>query len=207
LLDTGVFGEDRYFDVFVEYAKAATTDMLIRISVANRGPEPAALQLLPTLWFRNSWAWWPDRPKPSLQAPPAANGAGAIAASHADLGQYLFYCEGNPALLFMENDTNNERLFGTPNATPYVKDAFNDYVVAGRGDAVNPNRIGTKAAALYSLTLPGVRLGQSGFGSPALRPPSPLATVMRRSLRSASARPTRSIGRSSRPAPMATRPI
>ena len=151
LLDTGIFDENRYFDVFVEYAKAAPADILIRISVANRGPEEAELHLLPTLWFRNTWTWWPDQPKPALQAVPANGSAGIIAASHASLGDYFFHCEGDPPLLFTENDTNNERIFGTPNPAPYVKDAFNNYLVAGRQDAVNPSRTGTKAAAHYRL--------------------------------------------------------
>jgi len=152
LLDTGVFNEDRYFDVFVEYAKAAPTDILIQISAANRGPEAAELHLLPTLWFRNVWTWWPDEPKPSLRAMPSAGGTGVISTSHV-LGDYWLYCDGDPPLLFTENDTNNERIFGTPNASPYVKDSINDYVVAGRAEAVNPNRTGTKAAAHYRLDI------------------------------------------------------
>jgi hypothetical protein len=152
LLDTGIFNENRYFDVFVEYAKASPTDILIQISVANRGPEAAALHALPTLWFRNTWTWWPDLPKPSLRQMPGQNTV-TIETSHAELGGFLGYCDGNPRLLFTENDTNNERLFGTPNATPYVKDAFNTYVVAGRQDAVNPNQTGTKAAAYYRVTV------------------------------------------------------
>jgi hypothetical protein len=118
LLDTGVFNENRYFDVFVEYAKAGPNDILIQISVANCGPEAAGLHLLPTLWFRNTWAWWPDQPKPSLRRQPGQN---TIEATHAELGCFLLQCDGNLALLFTENDSNNEQLFGTPNATPYVK--------------------------------------------------------------------------------------
>jgi hypothetical protein len=154
LLDTGVFNEDRYFDVFVEYAKATPTDILIEISVANRGPETATLHVLSTLWFRNTWSWWPDQPKPSLSAMSAAGGAGVISASHAALGDYRLYCDGDPPLLFTENDTNNERVFGTPNTTPYVKDAFNTYLVGGKQEAVNPDRTGTKAAAHYRLKVP-----------------------------------------------------
>jgi hypothetical protein len=151
LLDTGIFNNNWYFDVFVEYAKAGPSDILIQISVANRGPEAAELHVLPTLWFRNTWTWWPDQPKPSLRRMPGENAT--IEASHAELGDYLLYCDGKPSLLFTENDSNNERLFGTRNATPYVKDAFNTYVVAGRQDAVNPARTGTKAAARYRLTI------------------------------------------------------
>jgi hypothetical protein len=150
LLDTGIFNDDRYFDVFVEYAKATPTDILIQIHVANRGPEAASIHVLPTLWFRNTWTWWPDEPKPSLRQKLGENTV-AIETSHAELGGFLLHCDGNPRLLFTENDTNNERLFGTPNATPFVKDGINGYVVAGRQEAVNPNPIGTKAAAHYQL--------------------------------------------------------
>ncbi len=152
LLDTGIFNEDRYFDVFVEYAKAGPTDILVQISVVNRGPEAASIHALPTLWFRNTWTWWPDEPKPSLRQKPGENTV-TIETSHAELSGFMLHCDGNPRLLFTENDTNNERIFGTPNATPYVKDAFNAYVLAGRQEAVNPNRIGTKAAAHYQLNV------------------------------------------------------
>jgi Glycosyl hydrolase family 63 C-terminal domain len=152
LLDTGVFDEDRYFDVFVEYAKAAPTDILIRISVVNRGPEASSLQALPSLWFRNTWSWWPDQPKPSLRQRPGENSV-AIEISHAELVGFLLHCDQKPRLLFTENDTNNERLFGGLNATPYVKDGINDHVVAGRDNAVNPAQTGTKAAAHYLLSV------------------------------------------------------
>jgi hypothetical protein len=151
LLDTGIFNGDRYFDVFVEYAKASATDILIQIGICNRGPDEAVVHVLPTLWFRNIWAWWPDEPKPSLKDAAGKNGAAAIGATDAQLGDYFLHCEGNARLLFTENETNNERLFGTSNSTPYVKDGINDYVVAGREDAVNPNHTGTKAAAHYQL--------------------------------------------------------
>jgi len=131
LLDTRIFNDDRYFDVFVEYAKATPTDILIQISVANRGPEPAELHVLPTLWFRNIWSWWPEQPKPSLREVTGDSGVVTIAASHAELGDCCGYFDGNPRLLFTENDTNNKRLFGTPNTTPYVKDGINNYVVSG----------------------------------------------------------------------------
>jgi hypothetical protein len=119
LLNTGIFNRDRYFDVFVEYAKATPTDILIQISVCNRGPEAASIHVLPTLWFRNTWAWWPDQPKPSLRQRPGENTV-IIETSHAELGGFLLHCDGNPPLLFTENDTNNERVFGTPNPTPYI---------------------------------------------------------------------------------------
>src|SRR5271154_3609193 len=173
LLDTGIFNGDRYFDVFVEYAKASPTDMLIQISVANRGPEAATLHVLPSLWFRNTWMWWPDQPKPSLREVREASSVGTIAASHPELGDYSLSCEGNPRLLFTENDTNNERLFGTPNASPYVKDGINNFVVAGRQDAVNPNRTGTKAAAHYQVNVGAgatsvirLRLSDAAAGNP-----------------------------------------
>ncbi len=152
LLDTGIFNDDRYFDVMVEYAKATPTDILIQISAANRGSEPAELHVLPTLWFRNTWTWWTDQPKPSLRQMPAQNTV-TIETSHAELGDFLLHCDGNPRLLFTENDTNNERIFGRPNTTPYVKDGINDYVVSGRQEAVNPSQTGTKAAAHYQLDI------------------------------------------------------
>src|SRR5208283_3981276 len=146
LLDTGVFNEDRYFDVFVEYAKQSPEDILIQISVANRGPEPATLHVLPTLWFRKTWTWWPGTPKPSLKQVSGQKGAQAVAASHAGLGERYLYCEGDVPLLFTENETNNERIFGTPNASPYVKDGINNCVVNGDHNAVNPAKAGTKSA-------------------------------------------------------------
>ena len=158
LLDTGIFNGDRYFDVFVEYAKQSPEDILIQISVSNRGPEPAPVHVLPTLWFRNTWTWWPGTPKPSLKQVSGQKGAKAVAASHADLGERYLYCEGDVPLLFTENETNNERIFGTPNASPYVKDGINNYVVNGRQDAVNPEKTGTKSTAHYELQ---VRAGQT----------------------------------------------
>jgi hypothetical protein len=143
--------EDRYFDVFAEYAKAAPGDILIEITACNRGPEVAQLYVLPTLWFRNTWAWWPDQPKPSLREAAGENGASMIEALHSELGSFFLHCQGRPPLLFTENDTNNERLFGTPNPTPYVKDGINNYIVSGMQAAVNPNGTGTKAAANYGL--------------------------------------------------------
>jgi len=153
LLDTGVFDEDRYFDVFVEFAKQSPEDLLIQISVVNRGPEAAEIDVLPTLWFRNTWTWWPGTPKPSLKQVSGQNGAQAVAASHADIGERYLYCEGDAALLFTENETNNKRLFGTLNASPYVKDGINDYVVHGHHGSVNPGKTGTKSAAHYQVNV------------------------------------------------------
>jgi hypothetical protein len=147
LVDTGVFDEDRYFDVVVEYAKAEIDDILIRVSVTNRGPEAAECHLLPTLWFRNTWSWQAGSPRPRL----AAGRAGVIEADHESLGLRWLAVEGAPDLLFTENETNFERLYGAANATPYVKDGIDDYVVHGRREAVNPAREGTKAAAHYRL--------------------------------------------------------
>jgi hypothetical protein len=151
LLDTGLFEEDRYFDVFVEYAKESPTDILIQISVCNRGPDAASVDVLPTLWFRNLWSWSPDSPRPLLSEFTTESGLGAVAASEAGLGDYVLYCEGKPKLLFTENETNNQRLFGSPNAGRYVKDGINDFVVTGKQAAVNPGQTGTKAAAHYQL--------------------------------------------------------
>ncbi len=153
LLDTGVFNEDRYFDVFVEFAKGSPEDLLIQISVINRGPETAEIDVLPTLWFRNTWTWWPGTPKPSLKGILGQNGAHAVAASHADLGERYLYCEGDATLLFTENESNNERLFGRPNDSPYVKDGINNYVVQGNHSAVNPEKIGSKSAAHYKVNV------------------------------------------------------
>ena len=153
LLDTGIFDSDRYFDVFVEYAKQSAEDILIQISISNRGPESATLHVLPTLLFRNTWTWWPDTVKPSLKKAGSKKDAAIIAASHDQLGDRYLYCEGNTELLFTENETNNERIFGTPNASPFVKDGINNHVVNGKKDVVNPQGTGTKAAAHYSITV------------------------------------------------------
>jgi hypothetical protein len=152
LLDTGVFDEDHYFDVFVEYAKAGPEDILVRITAVNRGPEAAELHLLPTLWFRNDWSSWIAHPagKPMLKQVEGPAGAGAVTAAHPLLGAYGWYCEGDAALLFTENETNNERLFPNySNASPYVKDGINNCVVLGQQGAVNPEKTGTKVAAHY----------------------------------------------------------
>jgi Glycosyl hydrolase family 63 C-terminal domain len=153
LIDTGIFNDDRYFDVFVEYAKQSPEDLLVQISVSNRGPDRAVLHVLPTLWFRNTWTWWPGTPKPSLKSISAQKGVSVVTATHAELGTRYLYCEGDVPLLFTENETNNTRLFGTPNASRYVKDGINNYVVQGEQDAVNPDRTGTKSAAHYQLQI------------------------------------------------------
>ena len=159
LLDTGVFNEDRYFDVFVEYAKGGPEDILVQITAINRGPEAAELHLLPTLWFRNDWASWMARPseKPMLKRVEGPAGTGAIAVEHPILGKYYLYCEGDVPLLFTENETNNARLFPEhSNASPYVKDGINNCVVNGQQAAVNPDRRGTKVAGHYRLkVVPG----------------------------------------------------
>ena len=151
LLDTGVFSDGLYFDVVVEYAKAGPSDLLVQISISNRGPEAADLHVLPTLWFRNTWTWWAGRPKPLLQRAAEQDGHSVVTAAHAELGNYVLHCDGVPELLFTENETNNARLFGTPNASPYVKDGIHDHVVHGQLQAVNPDQRGTKAAAHYRL--------------------------------------------------------
>jgi hypothetical protein len=149
LLDTGIFDDDRYFDVFVEYAKADPEDLLVKISVHNRGPEAAQIHLLPTLWFRNTWSWGEGEQKPAIQAD-----KGTIRASHPKLGDYTLQCEGATELLFTENETNASRLWGQPNPSAFVKDGFHEYVVTGSANSVNPAKVGTKAAAHYVLTVP-----------------------------------------------------
>ena len=158
LLDTGVFRDDRYFDVFVEYAKSGPEDILVRITAVNRGPDAADLHLLPTLWFRNDWSQWiaesnraPE--KPHIKQIEAPAGATAVAAAHPLLGAFIVSCEGDVPLLFTENETNHARLFGTQNESPYVKDGINECVVHGRQDAVNPDKHGTKVAAHYQVTI------------------------------------------------------
>lgn len=156
LLDTGIFDDDRYFDVFVEYAKAAPEDVLIRITICNRGPDSAPIDVLPTLWFRNTWSWPDGGSKPVLKLLEGAKDT-LIHVHHTDplfqefLQDYTLACEGTPLLLFTENETNHERIFGQPNAGPYVKDGINDYVVNGKVAGVNPEQTGSKASAAYHL--------------------------------------------------------
>jgi Mannosylglycerate hydrolase MGH1-like glycoside hydrolase domain/Glycosyl hydrolase family 63 C-terminal domain len=154
LWDTGVLRENRYFDITLEYAKAATDDILIRATVTNCGPETAELHLLPTLWFRNTWSWAEDRPRPNLRvARDHSDGVAIIEASHDALGEYRLICESAGPLLFTENETNLQLLYGVPNKSPYVKNAFHEAVVRGNSGAVNPDRMGTKAAAHYEKRL------------------------------------------------------
>ncbi len=160
LLDTGVFDQDRYFDVFVEYAKADPEDILIRITALNRGPDAAELHLLPTLWFRNTWSWGNDDDRPVAEAVKApVPGLAAVSVFHRELGQRWLLLEGEPELLFTENETNFARLFGVANRSPYVKDAFHDYLIHGQRSAINPVERGTKVAGHFPARLaPGAGL-------------------------------------------------
>ncbi|HQR44409.1 MAG TPA: glucosidase [Thermoanaerobaculia bacterium] len=154
LVDTGIFDEGRYFDVEVVYAKAGPEDLLIRITATNRGAEAAPIDLLPTLWFRNTWRWGRDPYVPSITGqPPAGPGAGPLLAAHRALGDYVLFADGADERLFTENETNAGLLFGAPSATPYVKDAFHEAVVSGRREAVNPAETGTKAAFRWRRTV------------------------------------------------------
>ena len=177
LLDTGVFDDGRYVDVHVEYAKAAPEDLVMRVTVHNRGPEAATVHLLPTLWFRNTWAW-PEgsdgelEARPRLRAVRREHGVSLVDVEHARLGRRQWVCGGAPPVLFTENDTNAERLFGTENDSPYVKDGIGRYVVEGDAGAVNPEALGTKAAAHYVLEVPAggsaavrLRLSEVGGGA------------------------------------------
>ena len=153
LIDTAVFDDNRYFDVFVEYAKAAPEDILIRVTAHNRGPEDASLHVLPTLWYRNTWSWVPGGIKPVMYDFSEC-GRPTIHAAHPDLGNYYLLCDGADELLFTENETNNERIFGVSNTSPYAKDGINNYIVRQQMSAINPARRGTKAAAYYLLSVP-----------------------------------------------------
>ncbi len=152
LLETGIFDDDRYFDVIVEYAKAAENDILIKISVVNRGPEPASIHLLPTLWFRNTWSWgYPSGPMGDVEGKPQLmiEDEATMKAEHPGQETYFLYAEGPEETLFTENETNKQRLYGVENDTPYVKDAFHRYLLEGDSAAVNEDQVGTKAAFLY----------------------------------------------------------
>ncbi len=155
LVDTGIFDDDRYFDVFTEYAKASPDDVLIRIRVFNRGPEEATLHLLPTIWFRNTWSWGLGAERQRLRAGEARRGRRLIEVDSEYYGRLELACEGEPELLFTENESNSGRLWGTDGDARFAKDAFHDYVIHGARDAVNPDRVGSKSAAHYSLAIPG----------------------------------------------------
>jgi hypothetical protein len=157
LLDTGVFDDDRYFDVFVEYAKAEPNDLLMQVTVHNRGPEEAVLHLLPQLWFRNTWSWKEEISKPRLMAA----GPSAVEVSHPDLGEYALYAEDEPTFLFCDNETNVARLYEVNGAKAYYKDAFHNYVVKGDRFAVNPEQTGTRTAAHYVLQVPAGDLARA----------------------------------------------
>src|SRR5512132_780426 len=155
LLDTGVFNSGRYFDVDVIYSKASPEEVHVRITAHNRGPEAAELHLFPTLWFRNTWSWGDAIAKPMLRSEsPPADAAWLVRADHPQLGAYCLYGRQRARLLFTENESNAERLWGQPNATPYVKDSFHRFVVDGENDAVNPEGIGTKFAAWHKVSIP-----------------------------------------------------
>jgi hypothetical protein len=154
LVDTRIFSGNRFFDVYVEYAKATPEDILIRISAYNRGPETASLDLLPTLWFRNTWSWGRDNWRPTLAGAEDLSGAAVIRAEHRYYGPRWLVCQDHPELLFTENETNFQRLFGVGNRTPHVKDGINDYIVHGVRNAVNPLPEGTKVAASYHVPIP-----------------------------------------------------
>jgi len=157
LLDTGVFNEDRYFDVFIEYAKEGPEDILVKITAINRGPEAAELHLMPTLWFRNNWSSWIAESnratvKPNMTQIKSPKGVSTLKAQHSLLGEFTLSFDGDIPLLFTENETNHELLFpGTKNESPHVKDGINDFVVKGNKNAVNPENTGTKAAGHYQL--------------------------------------------------------
>ena len=153
LLDTGIFDEDRYFDVFVEYAKAEPEDILIQVTVCNRGPEPAEIHILPTLWFRNTWSWGRKGEKPELKILGAGVDVRAVAAQHRLLGERFLYCEGAVDVLFTENETNTQRAFNQPNQQSYCKDGIIQAVVHGNKSAINPELRGTKASAHYRFTV------------------------------------------------------
>ncbi|HVX14992.1 MAG TPA: glucosidase [Pirellulales bacterium] len=170
LLDTGIFDQDRYFDVFVEYAKYSPEDILVQINVHNRGPEAAELSVLPTLWFRNQWSWHSMAERPTLEQVPGTALQSTVRASDAVLGERFLYCDAEVPLLFTENETNTQRIFGVPNRSPYVKDGIDNFVVQGQAAAVNPEKRGTKVSPFYRLS---VAPGQSQTVRLRLTPLSP----------------------------------
>jgi len=151
LIDTGIFNEDHYFDIFIEYAKNDPEDILIKISICNRSPEDASLHVLPTLWFRNTWDWGYDPYKPAL----AASGSGTVHIRHENHGDYFFYCKDNPEWLFTDNETNVKKLYSAENKTGFFKDGVNNYIIHGESSAVNPEKKGTKAAANFNVLIKG----------------------------------------------------
>jgi len=153
LFDTGVFKENRYFDVLLEYAKADYEDVLIKITATNRGPDPADIHVLPTVWFRNTWSWGKDLRRPTVRNSPAGGGAICAEVEHWQYGKRWFLCDGSPQLLFTENETNYVKLFNYRERVPYTKDAFHEYVIHGNQQAVNPEQSGTKMAARYAFRL------------------------------------------------------
>ncbi|HVO32546.1 MAG TPA: glucosidase [Elusimicrobiota bacterium] len=154
LIDTGIFEDNRFFDVTAEYAKGGPNDILIRLRVANRGPEAALLHLLPTLWFRNAWSWKPGVAKPLLEQLPASSATESmVAATHESLGSFWWIAQRPDHFLFTDNETNHQRLFGTPNYSPYVKDGINNYLIHNDMAAINPRQLGTKASAYYRRIL------------------------------------------------------
>jgi hypothetical protein len=156
LLDTGIFDDDRYFDVFIEYAKAAPEDLLMRVTVHNRGPDTAEIHLLPQLWFRNTWSWKLDSVRPDI----SRTNRGVVTARHAEIGAYSLHSDGKPEILFCDNDTNVRRLYGMKDAAGYFKDAFHEYVVNGNEAAINPQCSGTKVGVLHKLTIPAAGSAQ-----------------------------------------------
>ena len=158
LSDTGIFDDGRYFDVFIEYAKASSEEILVRLTAWNRGPEAARLHLLPTIWFRNTWSWGPIEPaeheKPKLERMADMHGLPVMRVYHPQYGERWLYCEGSPQLLFTDNESNLRRLFGVPNRGFYQKDAINDFIIKGHRYRLNPEQLGTKAAAYYDLDIP-----------------------------------------------------
>jgi hypothetical protein len=154
LLDTGIFDDDRYFDIFIEYAKAGPEDIRIRFTAHNRGPESAVLHLLPTIYFRNTWSWYLDAKKPVMHSLGSLEDAVGISVGDCGIGEYELVFEGSPPLLFTENETNFTALYNGTNISGYAKDGIGEFVVDGRSAAVNPEFVGTKAAGLYDVTIP-----------------------------------------------------
>jgi hypothetical protein len=193
LIDTGVFAESRYFDLFMEYAKADVEDILIKVTAVNRGPEQADLQILPSLWFRNTWSWGRDDRKPNIKVISGAANCVTLEIDHWQYGKRWLICDGTPQLLFTENETNRQRLFDEPNRS-YVKDAFHEYLIGGDKTAINPGLTGTKMAALYPVKLesgesitvklrltdrdPSVAAASRTVGTPNSKPPAPSAPAV-----------------------------